>query len=368
VKTQPLARSPEAHFVTLCTHEPEVTSSDRLAAAARAVRQWPLVAELAIRHRVAGYVLRSAALAGIALPEVVREQLKAEATASQAVAMLLDAELGRITSALAAADVPLLVLKGPALARTLYPERALRPYADLDLAVQQPHEARAAAVLASCDYAELVYEAEAARREHADQLHEGGSFHRLFAGAGDRALIELHLDPLQLGLAALCEEGRWVRGQALPGLPGARMLAPEDQVVQLSLHAHKHGFSRLIWLKDLDLLLRAQGDLLDWGLVTRVARQEGVAASVWYTLELTHALLDTPLPAAVAALRPRLTTRWLYGAVWPAARVARLEGFLRRRAVQFHAAESWRGMLPSLVLMGRRPARVRLLLAALLKR
>jgi hypothetical protein len=32
------------------------------------------------------------------------------------------------------------------------------------------------------------------------------------------------------------------------------MLAPEDQVVQLDVAALKHGYRRLIWLKDVDVL------------------------------------------------------------------------------------------------------------------
>jgi putative nucleotidyltransferase-like protein len=146
------------------------------------------------------------------------------------------------------------------------------------------------------------------------------------------------------------------------------MLEREDQLVQLSVHAQKHGFSRLIWLKDLDLLLRHEGGRLDWRLVEDVATREGVSASVWYALELAHTLLGTPLPGVAKRLAPRRLLKLLYAAVWPEQRIANLEGFLRRRAVQFHAAESWKGMLPSLILMGRRSVRARLLAGALLQR
>jgi hypothetical protein len=123
---------------------------------------------------------------------------------------------------------------------------------------------------------------------------------------------------------------------------------------------HKHGFNRLIWLKDLDLLLRAYQHQLDWDLVTSVARQEGVQASVWYTLYLTRMLLATPIPAGLLErLQPALPLRALYSQVWPARRIANLNMQMRRRAVQFHLAESWRGTLPSLLLMGRRLDRAR---------
>lgn len=166
----------------------------------------------------------------------------------------------------------------------------------------------------------------------------------------------------------MCEAERWARAAPLPGVPGALMLGLEDQVVQLSVHVNKHGFSRLIWLKDLDLLLRAHGPALDWALVEQQARREGVAASVWYTLELTRALLGCPLPAAVGRLRPSWAMRGLYRATWPVRRIASLEGFLQRRAVQFFVSESLRGMLPSLVFMGRKGVRARMLALAVLRR
>src|SRR3712207_4444047 len=110
------------------------------------------------------------------------------------------------------------------------------------------------------------------------------------------------------------------------------MLSPEDQLVQLSVHAHKHRWEGLIWLKDIDLLLRAHGPTLNWRLVVDVARREGVTASVWYTMLLAKRLLGTPIPSTVATpLQPMPLVRVLYGAVWPIARIAGLDAHMRRR-------------------------------------
>jgi len=351
--------SAEARFVTLCVSE----VGDRASAAA-AVENWDLVVELAVRHRVVAFVLG----AGVALPTQARLALQAEAFSAQAVAMLLNAELERVGSALAEADIPVLVLKGPALSRELYPDPRLRPFADLDLTVHEADEQRAAQVLTDRGYRELAYDSHDAQQDHVGHLHESGAFHRLFAGASERALIELHLDPLQLGVRAACESERWTRAAPITGLPGLLMLGLEDQVVQLSVHAHKHGFSRLIWLKDLDLLLRQRSSALDWERVLEIARREGVSASVWYALSLSHALLGTELPGAVNRLRPAPPVRLLYGAFWRPSRILNLQGSMRRRGVQFHAGDSWRGMLPSLILMGRRAQRLRLLANVVLNR
>ena len=49
--------------------------------------------------------------------------------------LLLDHLLGELSSAMAEAGVPTIVLKGPAVASTFYPDRAWRSYGDLDLLV-----------------------------------------------------------------------------------------------------------------------------------------------------------------------------------------------------------------------------------------
>ena len=108
--------------------------------------------------------------------------------------------------------------------------------------------------------------------------------------------------------------------------------------------------------------MRACDNTLDWDLVVEIARREGVESSVWYGLRLVSTLLGTPAPRPqLRRLCPGPLLRALYGCLWPVSRIADLDGYMRRRGVQFHAAESWRGMLPSLVLMGRRRARARTL-------
>jgi hypothetical protein len=321
---------------------------------------------MAARHGVEAFVADAAARARLELPASTTQALRRVGLIGLATVLGIDAELDRLIRAFGGKGVPTIVLKGPALARTIYARRALRPYGDIDLTFQERHHEVALRTLIEHGYVERPYAAEDARRKRAGHICGGAGFHRMFESADRRVLVEVHTDPLQLGLRPTCEAARWRRAVPVPGLPAASMLGPEDQVVQLSTHVHKHGFERLIWLKDLDALLRVHQGRLDWSLVESVAGAEGVRPSVWYSLLLTQLLLDAPVPVAqLNRLRPSLPIRLLYGRVWPAARIIDLEGFMRRRAVQFHAAESWRGVLPSLVLMGRRAERARVALQAL---
>jgi hypothetical protein len=324
---------------------------------------------MASAQQVTAFVRQAISALSIEPPTDVLADLRGEVLHSTARVMLLDAHLRRIVRSLSQAEVPVIVLKGPALAATVYPRSDLRTYRDIDLTVREPDEAAVVGVLKELGFQEYAYDAEEARLAHAGHAHDEGAFHRVFLTADQEAQIELHLDPLQLGLRPTCEAERWDRSVPMPGLAGASMLSREDQVVQLSVHAHKHGFNRLIWLKDIDLLLRMWGEALDWSLVSSIARKEGVRSSVWYTLHLSRLILGTPVsPALLALFKPGRFLRVLYSYVWSPERIANLNGHMRRRAVQFHAAESWKGMIPSLLLMGRRGDRLRAIFQHLLRR
>jgi hypothetical protein len=341
-----------ARLIRECVSED--SSAAALHAAVGAVRDWSAVAELADRHGVAAYVSRI--VGGSISPAEAAPLLRERELAAMAHVLVLDAALERVIPGFAASGIDVIALKGPALARWLYPAASLRAYTDLDLLVRPGDEDRAAEVLWSLQLYELPYLAELSRSAHPRHASTA-PFHRTFAGANG-VMVELHVDPLQLGLPSRDDDARWRRAVPIPGVADALMLGREDQLIHLALHAHKHGFSRLIWLKDIDLLIRREGPRLDWDLASEGARREGVGASVWYALRLAHAVLATPEPAALASFRPGPLVRRLFAALWPPKDVAALQGRMRRRAVQLHVADAWRGVIPSLVMMGRRRDRL----------
>ncbi len=358
---------PDARLITLCAREPEATTDERIREAAVAVADWDRTVELALRHGVVGYVRQALDRAGVSLPAEAEAGLRHAWIAVIAHVLSLDVHLERVAQSLAAARIPVIVLKGPTLATTIYPAAALRPYGDIDLTVHEADGARAASALEASGFRETAFEPEVARLAHADHGAEEG-FHRLFVKPPEGLLFELHLDPLQLGLRPTCEAGRWARALPFGRSPWAQMLGPEDQLVQLSVHAHKHGFSRLIWLKDLELLLKRYGAVLDWGAVVNVAELEGVRSSVWYAIHLASRVLGFAPPPQLAGVTPGPLMRGLYGYVWPEQQVANLAGRARWRTVQFRVADSWRGMLPSLLLMGRKRDRARAIARAVFSR
>jgi hypothetical protein len=336
-----------AAFILACLQDGDPTQRQQIAVTAAAVRDWEQVGAFACRHRVSALVLEAVELANVRPPLHVIQTLLADATTEHARSMLHEHELTRIVTACRVRGVDVMLLKGAALALCEYRKPHHRPYHDLDIAVRDGRYGDAAAALASLGYHELPYA-------------HGAAPHRIFESTPGHVLVELHLDALQLGVEPVCESARWQRAVPLKQVPGAYTLRPEDHLVLLAVHAHKHGFGRLVWLKDIDLLVRHAGASLDWDLVNSVARAEGVIGCLWLSLRFASSLLRTPLPAGtLAALKPRLVTRALYEVAWPMERIAKLDGYMRLRAVQFRPADSWRGMLPSLVFLQRRGPRLR---------
>jgi hypothetical protein len=138
------------------------------------------------------------------------------------------------------------------------------------------------------------------------------------------------------------------------------------------VHLHRHGFDRLIWFKDLDLMVR-RGDL-DWARIDALADAEGCRDSLVAALEYLGMVLKTPLPPEAQEMLKRRSrlSRWLFHRAWKPAEVVALAPRRRwrmRRAVQF-APETglMRGGLAAFLFTGRRRDKVRVLLRAMTRR
>lgn len=196
---------------------------------------------------------------------------------------------------LAAAGIPVLVLKGTALAYSVYPDPALRERGDTDLLIRPADVSAAATALAAAGFART-------NRPAGRWLRQQAEFLRPQRPDGAHA-IDLHWQmsdsPL---LSALWSWDELEQDSvALPALhPTARGLGWPHAALNACLHAayHEHsvyqvgdqvlpGVSRLIWLIDLVRLAGHAGDD-DWRAFDVLARRSGVAglcAQHWRTAQ-----------------------------------------------------------------------------------
>lgn len=217
-----------------------------------------------------------------AVPEFVHETLQTQvrlaALANGAAYHELDAVLPEFSSA----NIPVIVLKGAALAKWLYPAPNLRSFSDLDLFIRQRDVARLSAILRARGY-DSNNELAAGFQ---DAFYSEMTFYRL---TPPRVSLDVHWHlfvPLYFR-RRIDPEWFWERAEIFSfGGATARVFNPTAQLVHLAVHAslnHKHT-PRLIWLYDLALLLARKGDELDWHAAAAFAQQAGLARSMFEVL------------------------------------------------------------------------------------
>jgi hypothetical protein len=277
--------------------------------------------------------------------------------------MQLEHYLGRVLTALSDSGVPALVLKGPALGNSIYPNSMLRPYGDLDIVCRESDWTTTHATLASMGF-EPVDGLSAPPPKVWDRK---AYYHTQYYRPNEAILVEVHYDLWQIGLRPKLGDEFWRR--AVPVTiagTAARMLAPEDQVLHLCVHLHHHGYKRLIWFTDLALLLRGCPDL-DWKYVVWAAQQEGVGPSIYYGLTYLAQLLGVAAPGWVLdALRPSPLQSLLHDHLWPAKAILDLEIDNTVSCGEFHEVPEATELVSNMVLSGRRWEKALYLLRLLL--
>lgn len=214
----------------------------------------------------------------------------------------LQTELEAIAAALRGAGVPVALLKGAALGRLVYDSPAERPMGDIDLLIPADKLGAARRALAQRGYQAqgLYWLAERQQRFRAELpfVCRAPERHGL--------LVELHWSLVELPyyIAHLPIDELWRTAAPLPELPGAWLPDPAALLLHACAHwaLHHSGDESLLWLLDIDRLLRCRG--LDWDVLLERAARWQLSAAVRPLIERSVAELGSPAPpAALAALR-----------------------------------------------------------------
>src|SRR4051794_10882083 len=192
-----------------------------------------------------------------AWPAHVRRELERRTRVAAARELVRAREIARVLDSLAARQVFPIILKGAALAHTVYGSPAVRPHVDTDLLVARDHIATVRDVLAGRQYfeppmtdGELVFcqfqmaKVDAFGTGHVFDIHWKISTQTLFADL-------LTYDEL-LGDAV-----------AVPALGAhARTACGAHALLLACMHPvmHHRNTERLIWFCDIDLLVRSLSD------------------------------------------------------------------------------------------------------------
>lgn len=272
---------------------------DALVAAAQQARVAPLVY----------FVLREKDW----LPASALERLRMAYFATARRNLLAFHALGQAIDYLNTHDIPTLLLKGVALALSLYKNEALRPMGDADLLVPREDVPRAVALLRELGYTTRIPEV----RPGARLDYDGELF--LQADVAHAVPIDLHWNLINAPNYRRSAAEAWLWESAQPVTVGAaagRVLCPEAQLIHLCAHKVLHhneadADAGGLWTYDIAQLLAEH--TIDWDVVLAKAQALEMIAPLQQALPVVAPAWGISLAedvlARLAALTPTRAER-----------------------------------------------------------
>ena len=222
--------------------------------------------------------------------------------------MFLEREFEEVLRRFNSASIPLMLIKGPALAYTVYPKAHLRTYHDIDTLIQPGHIADAHELLTQMGY---VFYNEY-RADAFDEQRTGYNYSLKRSDIPFPVLIELHTAPHSSEIGTLFERDElWNNANTITIFgQSVRTMSPTDHLLYLCWHYRFHGFTRLLWLYDLVMMLRVYGDEIDWDALVHSAQRQRMAADLYYCLSWCRDLFGVAISDSVfTMMRPPLLSR-----------------------------------------------------------
>jgi hypothetical protein len=228
------------------------------------------------------------------VPAEIRETVTELQRAQSFFTLRMSAELFRLAERFAAQGIPMMVVKGPALAMQAYGDAAMRNYGDLDFLVRHADIARATQLMMGAGYAPQIPLSAIAAGKIPGQY--------MFRQAEAKLLVELHNDrtmryyPRGLPIEEIFSRGVQVEMDA------RKILAPcvEDHLILICIHGAKHFWERLMWIADVAALVKRQTGLR-WEQAAAAAREVGAETMLHGGSLLAAEVLQAPVPAGVLA-------------------------------------------------------------------
>ena len=224
-------------------------------------------------------------------------------------------ELDDVATILATADIPVVALKNAGIARGIYSCLGCCPMGDLDLMVRRSDFRKAHELLITNGY-QFEFRSELEEEDLDEAEKGGGSEYFKILPNGEKLWLELQWRPVA---------GRWIqpkqepdstdlmsRSQEIPGTK-VRLLAPEDNLLQVALHTAKHTYVRAPGLRlhtDVDRIVMGQS--IDWDAFTARVKTLRLKTAVYFSLLIARDVLHTQIPSRVLReLYPGKLRAWL---------------------------------------------------------
>jgi hypothetical protein len=260
---------------------------------------WEGLADRALRFKVEGLLHREiksrnlpAALVPVGVGNRLRRAYRDQATLN----MNLFFDALKVLQSLAEDHLPVIALKGLALAKSIYNDIALRPMADMDLLLKREDLVRAGRILLRLGYTQYF----PAWESMAETYHHLPPFTKK-----NGTIVELHWNIVTPDSHVKVDlDGLWARSRLIQiDHTEVRALSAEDLFLHLCIHAsfHLQTGMDLIPFCDMSRLMNAAADKMDWQIVSARAGGWGAQKCLYLMLLLVRELLGAAPPESIMA-------------------------------------------------------------------
>ena len=233
------------------------------------------------------------------IPQPIMDQLHNIYYSNLARNLLLYDESSRVLKSFEEKEVPVVALKGIALAELVYKNVALRPMADVDLLIQKRNLPEVMKTLFKLGF-EILPQEERTTVKYMNESH--------FVKRQENLkhlpilIINIHWDltaPARFKGATKINTQQMI-SKARPGKVACSnilVMAPEDQVLHVIYHAtFQHPFIGLLQLCDVAELIKLKENELDWQVLVKTSRNGRIATAAYYFLSSSKKFLGAPIP------------------------------------------------------------------------
>jgi hypothetical protein len=351
-----LSLSPEFRLVAACAMWPP---SDRRTEAIRTAGagpiDWHRFLRVARRHEVIGLVHLGLTQAQLDVPPGIPREIGIEAATIVHKSLALAREALRLQSLFNEAELPVLFVKGAALALQAFGNLGLRSGQDIDLLVNYETLPAAIALVLRAGYHRFDPPSDISDAQLRLLMPLRKDLGFVHQATGLR--IELHWR-LFLNSYAMVEASIMTASRVVPlaGADGLRTLGEEDLFAYLCMHGALHWWNRLKWLADVNALLAVVADDGVEHLV-RAAEARGAGRATALAIALCRRLWGTALTAPlVETIGKSFSMPWLEATALKAMTTGQSEreprdarfGTTRGSISTFLLSRSWRYMLTEL--------------------
>jgi hypothetical protein len=217
------------------------------------------------------------------------------------------------------------VLKGISLAFLFYPDSSIRPLYDIDLLVRREDALRAIALMAEKGWKTMDWRV--ARRMQrffkpgdAYAASPDSTFGRRMLQGESIAFvdpsgmqIDLHWNLLHYRVWPGADDDFWSAAVDKEiGKLRSRILCPTDCLLHVLEHGSRWNHVPPIrWIADAMMIMRSNGDPIDWERLVRLARQNQLAFGLYPMLDLLKSQFGAAIPSEVMAELNACPTSWV---------------------------------------------------------